>query len=45
MLSRDQLDAALDLVHATMLPTPMLHWPLLSKALRGKLAMWSDDGR
>jgi threonine dehydratase len=37
MLSRDQLDAALDLVHATMLPTPMLHWPLLSKALRGKV--------
>jgi threonine dehydratase len=35
MFSRDQLQAAADRVHAAMLPTPALNWPLLSAALDG----------
>jgi len=33
MFSRKQLDAASDLVHATMVPTPTLNWPQLSSTL------------
>ncbi len=35
MFNRSQLDSALDLVHANMLPTPALNWPLLSATLGG----------
>ncbi|MDJ0813328.1 MAG: threonine dehydratase [Woeseiaceae bacterium] len=33
MFDRQQLNAAANLVHASMLPTPALNWPLLSAAL------------
>jgi threonine dehydratase len=37
MFTRSQLDSAMDLVHATMLPTPALRWPLLCDALGGEV--------
>ena len=35
MFTQNQLDSALDLVHANMLPTPALRWPLVCEALGG----------
>lgn len=37
MFTRNQLDSAMDLVHASMLPTPALRWPLLCEALGGEV--------
>lgn len=37
MFDREQLDAACRLVHAAMLPTPALRWPLLCDALGGEI--------